>query len=284
MEWEEWLPYVSEERRERVGLTRLPLGSQKHYNKLKVLQGGDWVSKKKRRVKNWMYNILSIVLLLTGIFFLAYEPIINWVVSSGTEAVNLNVSDFRKPESIEAQKEEQKEVSYDFNEVEELDLKTVLMAKLNKDDIVVAGGISIPSVHLNLPIGKGTSKYTLALTAGTMKEDQVMGEGNYALAGHHMNRQDLLFSPLFQVKIGAPVYLTDLNYIYEYQIDEQRRIEATEVEVIDDVAGEKLLTLITCTDKGSARLLTRGHFVKRTPVDQAASEILEAFQLDLNNR
>ncbi|BFH12437.1 hypothetical protein WJ0W_000642 [Paenibacillus melissococcoides] len=33
----------------------------------------------------------------------------------------------------------------------------------------VIGGISIPSIDMNLPIGEGVSPYTLALTAGTMK-------------------------------------------------------------------------------------------------------------------
>lgn len=60
----------------------------------------------------------------------------------------------------------------------------------------------------------------LALTTGTMKSNQVMEEGNYTLAGHHMKDPDLLFSPLYRVEVGEAVYLTGLSDIYKYQIVE----------------------------------------------------------------
>lgn len=111
-----------------------------------------------------------------------------------------------------------------------------------------------------------------------------MGKGNYTLAGHHMNRSDLLFSPLYEVEMGAVVYLTDLNTIYEYEITEQRTIEATEIEVLADSPDETVLTLITCDDDGITRLLTVAKFVKGIPVEEATSEMLKAFDLKVNNR
>lgn len=176
------------------------------------------------------------------------------------------------------------DASFDFGEVELLDMETVALAQFNSDQITVLGDISIPSVGLNLAIGKGTSPYTLALTAGTMKEDQEMGKGNYALAGHYMKDPDLLFRPLYEVEIGDTVYLTDLSYIYEYQVIEQREIEATEVSVIDDVPNKTLLTLITCDDDGVTRLWTSAEFVKKVSVDDATPEMLEAFDSDLSIR
>ncbi|HZH59858.1 MAG TPA: class A sortase, partial [Metabacillus sp.] len=137
-------------------------------------------------------NLLLWILLISGILFLFHEPIKNWLVSIGVNKIGIDTIS-----ASEIKKNNEKDTSFNFEEVQEIDLKTILMANLHKDEITVIGGISIPSVDLNLPIGKGTSSYTLALTAGTMKENQVMGEGNYALAGHHMKREDLLFSPLF---------------------------------------------------------------------------------------
>lgn len=224
-------------------------------------------------------NLLLWTLLVCGTLFLFHEPIKNLLVSLGINTIgidNISADDIKKNNGRNS--------SFDFDEVQELDLRTILMANLNKNDITIIGGISIPSVNMNLPIGKGTSKYTLALTAGTLKEEQVMGEGNYALAGHHMKRDDLLFSPLYNVEKGAAVYLTDLNYIYEYKIYEQRTIEATDVEVIDDLEGETILTLITCDDDGETRLLTRGHFVKKTTIDEAEKEARDAFKLEVNNK
>lgn len=234
------------------------------------------MEKKKRKLVNIaLYSMLCI-----GILFLLYDPIKNIFVSVGTDSLN----SFEPPPIAVNEKNNEQNVSFDFEEVEELDLKTILMANLNKNEIIVVGGISIPSVNLNVPIGKGTSKYTLALTAGTMKKGQVMGEGNYSLAGHHMKRKDLLFSPLFQVELKAPVYLTDFEHIYTYQIDEQRTIEATEVDVINDMENEKLLTLITCEDNGERRLMTRAHFINKIPIEEATAEMIDSFQLKLTNR
>ncbi|MGM0939944.1 MAG: class A sortase [Bacillota bacterium] len=233
--------------------------------------------KRKKKKSRFLYNLLFGLVLIVGILFMCYEPIKNWITSIGVSSINVvSAAD------IEANKT--KQVSFNFEEVENIDLNTLIKASLYKDKIAVMGEISIPSVNLNLAVGKGTSNNTLALTAGTMKEDQVMGEGNYALAGHHMKRKDLLFSPLFDVKMGANAYLTDLRYVYEYQIDEQRTIQATEVEVIEDVEGEKRLTLVTCDNDGEDRLLTRGHFVRKIPIEEASKEMVEALQLERNDQ
>lgn len=85
------------------------------------------------------------------------------------------------------------------------------------------------------------------------------------------------------MELGDTVYLTDLNFIYEYKIAEQRTIEATEVSVLDDVPGETMLTLITCDEDGVARLLTVADFVQKVPVEEAATEMIEAFDLELSN-
>lgn len=231
--------------------------------------------KDKHRV--WL-NILGGSLLVIGILLVLNTPIKNWIISNGSQALTIDTVDANTIEE-----NNQKEATFEFDEVQMLDLETVALAQFNSDQINVLGGISIPSVGLNLPIGKGTSTYTLALTAGTMKEDQVMGQGNYALAGHYMKHPDLLFKPLSRVELGDTVYLTDLNFIYEYKIAEQRTIEATEVSVLDDVPGETMLTLITCDEDGVARLLTVADFVQKVPVEEAATEMIEAFDLELSN-
>lgn len=235
--------------------------------------------RKKKKRRRTLYSLIFWICLFIGCLFTFNEPMKNWLISSGMESIELDTVS-----ADEIDINNRKQTSFDFEEVKELDIETILMANLHKDEITVIGGISIPSVNLNLPIGKGTSNYTLALMAGTLKENQVMGEGNYALAGHHMKREDLLFSPLFQVKNGAVVYLTDLRYVYEYQIDEKRTIRATDVEEIEDIEGKKVLTLITCDDYGKDRVLIRGHFVEKIPMENAPNNVVEAFQLELNNK
>lgn len=233
---------------------------------------------KKKNKKQWL-NGVWIVLLAVGLLLMFSSPIKNWMISNGSQALTIDSID-----ASTIEENHQKEAAFEFDEVQMLDLETVALAQFNSDQINVLGGISIPSVGLNLPIGKGTSSYTLALTAGTMKEDQVMGQGNYALAGHYMEHPELLFKPLYRVELGDTVYLTDLNFIYEYEVAEQRVIEATEVSVLDDVPSETTLTLITCDEDGVARLLTVADFVQKVPVEEATAEMIESFDLELSIR
>lgn len=111
-----------------------------------------------------------------------------------------------------------------------------------------------------------------------MKEEQVMGEGNYALAGHNMVDPDLLFSPVMEVEIGDTIYLTDLTKIYEYQVIVHDEVEPTDVHVIEDQPGETWLTLITCDDTLTKRVRTVAEFVKEIPLDEAPADLVDFLQ------
>ena len=54
------------------------------------------------------------------------------------------------------------------------------------------GAIAIPKVNLYLPILLGLSDDSLSTGAGTMRKNQVMGQGNYPLAGHYMTAKGVL--------------------------------------------------------------------------------------------
>nr|7CFJ_A Chain A, Class A sortase [Lacticaseibacillus rhamnosus]7CFJ_B Chain B, Class A sortase [Lacticaseibacillus rhamnosus] len=123
------------------------------------------------------------------------------------------------------------------------------------------GKIAITSVHLKLPILKGLSNDNLSAGAGTMKADQKMGEGNYALAGHYMTNQGILFSPLKNVQTGDTVAITNMKKVYTYKVTTKQIVNETQVQWIDDVAGKKLITLVTCaspTEGEVDRIIVQG--------------------------
>ncbi|WP_313469395.1 class A sortase [Carnobacterium sp.] len=229
--------------------------------------------------KSTVIHLVSYLFLFIGTILLLVTPIKNYIVHHATNDLSLNQLSKEDVKSNQAAS-----ASFDFSKIEMLDFQSIVNARLNIDDINIVGGISVPSVGLNLPIGLGLSPSTLALTAGTMKENQVMGKGNYALAGHHMNRSDLLFSPLYQAKKGDTVYLTDLDFIYKYSITDMRTIEATAVEVIEDVENATILTLITCDDDGVTRLSVTANFLEKIPIDEASKEMKKSFDLTVNNQ
>lgn len=134
----------------------------------------------------------------------------------------------------------------------------------NTNDYLAAGTIKIPVVDLNLPIGFGVGKAVLAVGAGTMKSEQVMGQGNYALAGHHMNNKNALFSPLMRVQKGNMIYLSDTQQTYQYQVTKIRHVDKSQSSVVDDVKGKQLVTLVTC-DRAygtDSRLIVQGELVE----------------------
>lgn len=234
--------------------------------------------KRKKTAKDYLINFLLLILLLIGIALVFNGQIKNWLVSlmsSDHQVANLTAKQIKKNEDSDA--------TFDFSAVNSVDWETVLKARLNQDKMAVIGGIAIPSVNLNLPIIKGQDNYALAVGAGTMRSDQKMGYGNYPLASHHMINKRLLFSPLYNVEVGDVAYLTDLEYIYVYKITESMFVEPSRTDLIYDVEGQTLLTLVTCDDTGANRLIVRADFQKKVKLKKATKAMKDAFDLPENN-
>ena len=151
----------------------------------------------------------------------------------------------------------------------------------------VIGGIAIPDLKVNLPIFKGLDNAGLYYGAGTMKENQVMGENNYALASHHVfgmtGSSQMLFSPLERAKAGMKIYLTDKNKIYTYVITQVQTVEPEHVEVIDDEPGKTEITLVTCTDaEATARTIVHGTYEGEVSFSKASKTVKKAFRQTYN--
>lgn len=225
--------------------------------------------KKKR---GFLRTTFLILLLFIGIALIFYNQIETFLVSSIGDHLSI---DRYSVEDIERNKN--KDASFDFEEVQSLSIIDVLKAQANLKDLPVIGSIAIPAVDLQLPILKGVSKQALSVGAGTMKPDQQMGKGNYALASHYMENKDILFAPLYDAKNGDNIYISDLQNIYEYVVTDIKVIEATDVHIIDDIPNKSLLSLITCAEKGKKRLSVRADFVTSYPFEDAPAELTSAF-------
>ncbi|MDV2567041.1 class A sortase [Levilactobacillus brevis] len=228
---------------------------------------------KKHRWR-WLWTVLFIFLLAISLALIFNEQIKNWLISSYQPRIS------RKS----VQSNQKKKASYDFSKVKSLDFSTVANARWNTADIHVVGEILMPQSKVHLPIAKGISNEVLALTAGTMRPDQKMGEGNYPLAGHHMTSQTILFSPLYwKTRVGQKIYLTDAKRVYEYQVSVRKFIPATDVQVIAQIK-QKLVTLITCDATGANRLMIRGKYVKQMAYKDAPTSVQKGFHGSFNNR
>ncbi|WP_066914886.1 class A sortase [Streptococcus sp. DD12] len=182
---------------------------------------------------------------------------------------------------------QKKKATYDFNAVKSLSAESVLSAQMSAQDLPVIGGIAIPDVGINLPIFKGLGNTELSYGAGTMKEDQVMGQGNYALASHHVfamaGASEMLFSPLDRSKAGQKIYLTDKEKVYTYTITSVSIVDPTDVAVIDDTPGKTQVTLVTCTDaEATQRTIVVGELTKTSSWDKAPRSVKKAFSKSYN--
>ncbi|MGO2696478.1 MAG: class A sortase [Bavariicoccus seileri] len=169
--------------------------------------------------------------------------------------------------------------NFDLDTVVDVDMSEVLKATMTQSDLPVIGFIAVPAVSLDLPIYKGVANEQLLSGAGTLREDQKMGIGNYPLASHRMANPTLLFTPLLNLKLGDKIYLTDLETIYTYKTTYIDTVEPDRIDLAyEEDVTTTVVTLFTCNVTGSKREVFRGELEETTAFDQADANIQAMFQ------
>ncbi len=214
--------------------------------------------------KNKLKLALLLCVLIIGLLLIFITPIQNALIARMSDqfnAIEYSTDDIKKNNQLDA--------DFEFEAVQSLSIAEVLQAQIKASKMPVIGSIAVPSVHMQLPILKGVGNAVLAIGAGTMKPNQQLGQGNYALAGHYFEEKDILFSPLYQAQIGDIFYVTDMSNVYEYKLATKKIVAATDVYILDDIPNQTTLTLITCAEKGSKRLALQADFVQSYSLDNA---------------
>lgn len=140
----------------------------------------------------------------------------------------------------------------------------------------IIGIMKIPAIDLEIGILKGVLNRTLYLGAGTMRPDQIMGEGNYPLAGHRTTRPGLLFSGVPRLQNGQLIYITDKETIYTYRVYDKYNVHSSEAYVIyDQIAQERgrpVTTLVTCFSlkDPEIRVIVHGELIDSQPFTEEA--------------
>ena len=239
-------------------------------------------SKKKFKLRNFIINCAVFLL-----FLVALALIFNSSIRIMIMVWHTNQYQVSKVSKEEIKQNKAVESSFEFSDVQSLSTEAVINAQWQAQKLPVIGGISIPEVTMNLPIFKGLDNVVLYYGAGTMKEDQQMGQGNYALASHHVfgitGASDMLFSPLDRAKIGMKIYITDKEKIYTYTISSIESVAPERVDVINDTEGVAEITLVTCEDAAAtSRTIVKGTLESTIDYDKAPKDILDAFSRSYN--
>lgn len=106
-----------------------------------------------------------------------------------------------------------------------------------------------------IAVKEGSTNSVLAIAAGHMKEtEQVWAPtGNCAIAAHN----NTFFKNVKNFGIGDKILVYTRVGVYEYTVYDKLTVEPTETSVLEDVPGQKILTLITCNFSGEYRIIIK---------------------------
>lgn len=247
-----------------------------------MVQGKRSRKRKQKSKRNIFINIVASLLIIVALGLIFNAQIRNMIM-----VWNTNQYQVSKVSKDSINKNKNAETSFDFNKVESLSTEAVINAQWKAQQLPVIGGISIPEVSMNLPIFKGLDNAGLYYGAGTMKETQQMGQGNYALASHHVfgitGASNMLFSPLDRAKAGMKIYITDKEHVYTYVITSVETVTPDRTDLIEDTEGVTEITLVTCEDAAATnRTIVKGTLEGSVEYDKAPKDVLESFSKSYN--
>ena len=242
-------------------------------------------------IRNNLLTFLMVTGLIVGIVLLVYPSIANYWNSFHQTRALISYNDTVSSMS----KDEYKHIldsAREYNEkLTESGIKWIMTdeekAEYNKelavDDSGIMGYISIPKVHIKLPLYHGTDENVLQTAIGHIEGSSlpIGGKGTHCIvSGHRGLPSARLFTDVDRLKEGDTWTMTVLNETITYECDQIRIVEPEDLSELQIIEGEDLCTLVTCTPYGinTHRLLIRGHRVANA--DGTADITADAIQIE----
>ena len=118
--------------------------------------------------------------------------------------------------------------------------------------------ISIPKLNLNYPVLSETSDELLKVSPCKFWGPNPNEVGNFCIVGHNY-RNTKFFSKVPTLEMGDTVRLTDMSgRTLTYKVYDKYTVEPTDVKCTSQLTnGKKELTLITCTNDSSQRVVVK---------------------------
>lgn len=140
----------------------------------------------------------------------------------------------------------------------------------------VMARLQIPKIGLDLPVYHGTADATLLKGLGHLEGTSlpVGGPGTHAvITGHRGLAQATMFTHLDKVGVGDRFTITTFGQVLTYKVIRTKVVDPDQTESLRPVAGQDLVTLVTCTPLGinSERMLVTGERVPTSATEAAAA-------------
>lgn len=197
-----------------------------------------------------MRKIISIALIIVGILLISYQLLSDYLFKQShtveyTEKITEEISAEQMAENNE------KEVENDYEAITHIDsMETYKRIGADETPEYVVAQLIIPSMKRNLAVSKGINIDNLWVGVATLKNDQTLGEGNYAIAGHNHRIEGSLFQGLEYLGSGEDIYITDKAKIYHYRTYDNLVTPPDAFHLIEngvsEERGKPVLSLMTC--------------------------------------
>lgn len=123
----------------------------------------------------------------------------------------------------------------------------------------ILGYISIPKLDICYAITEGAEPEQLDYFIGHIPETAGIGQkGNCVLAGHRGGKNGEFFRHLDRLEAGDAVTVTDREgNVHEYTVAETYVTHAYDSDIKAQDKTKNILTLLTCNDRGTRRLVVK---------------------------
>ncbi|EJR09011.1 sortase [Bacillus cereus MSX-D12] len=182
--------------------------------------------------------IFFVILLFVGIGFYFYP---SYEKKQTAEIQKEHMAEFIKEDKPFEENIVTKEM--DASNLNRVTFEEVKNAKFTKKNALAK--LTIQKFNFSVPIYANATEKHLLIGAVTLKNNQMLGKGNYTLAGHNMSRSGVLFSDVPKLKEGDVITIEDNYKKYKYTVVTNKIVSPNNSEVLEDDQQNKL-TLVTC--------------------------------------
>lgn len=244
-------------------------------------------------MKSGISNLILVLILLTGISLFLYPSVSEYInskhqsraIQSYEEAVSSEMSESTIDEFFEKADEYNRVLWETKGAFYKPELVSGYSETLDVTGTGIMGYITIDKINVELPVYHTVDVNVLQIAVGHLPGTSlpVGGEGTHAvLSGHRGLPSSKLFTDLDKLEPGDLFYITILNQVFTYQVDQVKTVLPVEVDDLQPAAGKDYCTLMTCTPYGinSHRLLVRGVRVDNAEEKAVTYVANEAYQID----
>lgn len=183
-----------------------------------------------KKLKNWLINILIVVLLATSVVLIFKNQIREYFTNDVNDKI------------ITAYRNNQGEVDVPWWKK----MFTDNDSKIKLTDSML-GVLKIDDIDIQEPIFQDVTEINLINGVATAQEPSTLDAQNVVIAGHSVQGVGIRFNNLNKIKMGTKVQIISKDKLRTYEVSKIYDVMPTQVEILDQHEGkDKILTMFTC--------------------------------------